>query len=64
MLRLKYIGHHPTSILFSDNVCGILLQHSLLVRHENAHDDSLWSCAWGRVKRKKDDDNLDADDSR
>lgn len=38
-------------------------QHSLLYRKENAHDDSIWSCAWGRMK-KKDDENGDGEGSR
>jgi hypothetical protein len=38
-------------------------QHSLLYRKENAHDDSIWSCAWGRMK-KKDDEIGDGEGSR
>jgi hypothetical protein len=51
---------------FVGYITGILFfffQHSLLYRKENAHDDSIWSCAWGRMK-KKDDENGDGEGSR
>lgn len=38
-------------------------QYSLLYRKDNAHEDSIWSCAWGRMK-KKDNENGDGDGSR
>ena len=37
--------------------------HSLLYRKENAHEVSIWSCAWGGLK-KKDEENGDGEESR
>jgi hypothetical protein len=42
---------------------NIFFQHSLLYRKDNAHEDSIWSCAWGRL-RKKDEENGDGEESR
>jgi hypothetical protein len=44
-------------------ILPFLFQHSLLYRKDNAHEDSIWSCAWGRMK-KKDDENVDGEGSR
>ena len=38
-------------------------QHSLLYRKDNAHEDSIWSCAWGKLK-KKNEENGDGEESR
>ena len=38
-------------------------QHSLLYRKDNAHEDSICSCAWGGLK-KKDKENGDGEESR
>lgn len=45
------------------------LQYSLLHKEESAHDESIWSCSWGRVAVSADDDqdkelDADADNSR
>ncbi|XP_015174522.1 PREDICTED: WD repeat-containing protein 61 [Polistes dominula] len=37
--------------------------YSLAHRSENAHEDSIWTCAWACPKKKK-DTSLDLDDSR
>jgi hypothetical protein len=34
-----------------------------LYRKDTAHEDSIWSCAWGKMK-KKDDENEDGEGSR
>lgn len=28
----------------------------MLTRKENTHDDAIWSCVWGRIRKKKDKD--------
>ncbi|GJQ73963.1 hypothetical protein Trydic_g18897 [Trypoxylus dichotomus] len=39
--------------------------YSLLYKKENAHDESIWSCAWGRLsKEKKDVNDGDGENSR
>ncbi|VEN50255.1 unnamed protein product, partial [Callosobruchus maculatus] len=41
--------------------------YSVLLKKENAHDESIWSCAWGRYsgeKKKKNDDDHQDDKSR
>jgi len=38
-------------------------QHSLLYRKDNAHEESIWSCAWGGLK-KKNEENGDGEESR
>ncbi|XP_011298906.1 WD repeat-containing protein 61 [Fopius arisanus] len=37
--------------------------YSLIHKTENAHEDSIWTCAWGKPKRKK-ENNHDNEDSR
>lgn len=34
----------------------------MLCRKENAHDDSIWGCVWGQIKKKKDKEE-DKEDS-
>lgn len=40
-----------------------VFQYSLTHKTENAHEDSIWTCAWGCPKRKK-DIQPDNEDSR
>lgn len=54
-----------TYIIFENCYCGYkwmhaydsffysLLQYSLLHKKDNAHDDSIWSVAWGKVVRRE-----------
>lgn len=40
-------------------------QYSILHKKENAHEESIWSCAWGRAAndRKKRADNQNGDEN-
>ena len=42
---------------------NLFFQHSLLYRKDNAHEDSILSCVWGRLK-KKDEEICDGEESR
>jgi hypothetical protein len=42
---------------------NFFFQNSLLYRKENAHEDSIWSCAWLELKQK-DEENGDGKESR
>lgn len=34
----------------------------MLCSKENAHDDSIWGCVWGQIKRKKENINGEKED--
>lgn len=36
----------------------------MLCKKETAHEDSIWSCSWGRFSKKKDGVDQDGDNSR
>lgn len=39
-------------------------QYSVLYKKEAAHDDSIWSCSWGRISKKESKKDHDGDNSR
>lgn len=45
----------------------LVFQYSVLCKKDNAHDESIWTCAWGRYtpeKKPKDPDAPGGDDEK
>lgn len=64
MVRVIFFTYYLCLSFYSFFLYFILFfQYSLTHKTENAHEDSIWTCAWGCPKRKKDIE-ADNEDSR
>ncbi|OAD59981.1 WD repeat-containing protein 61 [Eufriesea mexicana] len=62
---INYPNINFITVLFVIFAINEIFQYSVLHKIENAHDDSIWTCAWGSLKKKieLESDNEDSSES-